>query len=360
MRRGAAMGMLLVLLAGTAGCGARGVSDFRKAIEKTWKLERQGKFDEAVASAQSAAELAGENPKDRDRALFLKARMLVKAGRLDEAMALFLSLSEKAFEESMRGRAIYEMGLIENGRGNRQAARKHFLTLIRKYPDHGLCSVALKKTMLIVEETQGKGAVRPLLLGLLPQALKSSFGDDVLWELAKLEKKAGNPDEAVKYLLMIHKAYPYPKGGAAFEYLFLLSEIEEERKNYEKAIDWLQTVADTTEKSYLLGDYNDDAKAQALLRMGRIYFEKMNRPEDAYKTFMKVVKLNWTIRSDDGLWWAAKIRFSQGRGKDACKLLGKLVKKYTYSNYLRKSLKLLQGSECAGGMDEPTDENAAP
>ena len=220
--------------------------------------------------------------------------------------------------------------------------------------------MALKKTMLIVEESQGKGAVRPLLLGLLPEALKSTFGDDVLWELAKLEKEAGNPDEAVKYLLMIHKAYPYPKGGAAFEYLFLLSEIEEERKDYEKAIDWLQTVADTTEKSYLLGDYNDDAKAQALLRMGRIYFEKMNRPEDAYKTFMKVAKLNWVIRSDDGLWWAARVRFSQGRSHDACKILAKLVKKYTYSNYLRKSLKLLQGSECAGGTDEPSLENTEP
>jgi tetratricopeptide (TPR) repeat protein len=354
------MGALLVLVAGAAGCGARGISDFRKALETTWKLERQGQFDEAAASAQKAADLAGENPKDRDRALFLKARMLVKAGRLDEAMEIFLSLSESAFEESMRGRCIYEMGLIENSRGNRQAARKHFLTLIRKHPDHGLCSVALKKTMLIVEETAGKGAVRPLLLELLPGALKSSFGDDVLWELAKLEKKSGNLDEAEKYLLMIHKAYPYPKGGAAFEYLFLLSEIEEERKNYEKAVEWLQTIADTTEKSYLLGDYNDDAKAKALLRMGRIYHEKMGRHEDAYKTFMKVAKLNWAIRSDDGLWWAARVRFSQGRSHDACKLLAKLVKKYTYSNYLRKSLKLLQGSECAGGAEEIVDETAAP
>jgi tetratricopeptide (TPR) repeat protein len=343
--RGARSIAALAIAGAALSCGPR-VSDYRKAVEEAWSLERKGQFEEAVAAAGKAAGLA-EDPRDRDEALFLKARLLAEAERYDEARTIFVELRKSAVEESMRGRAIYELGLIALAEGNKGEARTYFLALIREYPDHGLCSVALKKTMVIVEETGGEPAVRSLLSGLLGDALESSFGDDVLWELAKLDKKAGRLAKAESWLLMIHKAYPYPKGGAAFEYLFLLAEVKEEQGKLEEAVAWLQTVADTTETSYVIGDYNDDAKAQALLKMGKLYFQKMNSPDKAYETFMKVVKLDWATRSDDGLWWAAQVRFAQNRGKEGCELLSKLVKKYDVSNFKRKSLKIIQGSQCA-------------
>jgi tetratricopeptide (TPR) repeat protein len=351
--RRTAITLLVLLLSAAAPMCGRPLGPYERAIHKAWELERKGEFLDAAALAQKAADIAAGGKKklkgEREKiaALFLKAHLLMEAGKYDEAREVLLWLGANAREATDKGRAIYDLGLVETALGDRQAAKKQFLKLIAEYPDHGLCSVALKKTMFTVKESEGEGAVKALLLKLLPDALKSSFGDDVLWELAKLEKKNGRLDEAEKYLLMIDKGYPYPIGGAVFEYLFLLAEIEEERGNFQKAIGWLQKIVDTAEPSYILGDYNDDPKARALILIGRIYLEKKKDPEKAYETFMKVVKLGWKTRSDDGLWWAAEARFAQGRSEEACGLLGKLVDKFEYSNFRRESLKVLQSDLCS-------------
>jgi len=336
------------------GCAAR-YGDFEKTIHEAWNFERKRNYIEAINQIQKAIKIL-DNAKDKDSpaikrnriwVLLYQGRLLVKVGDYENARKIFEWVEENAMDYSDRGRALYEKGLIEEKIGNREEEKKIFLQFIKKYPEHGLCSIALKKIMFIVEESSGREGLRSFLESLLADALKTSFGDDILWELAKLEKKAGNFERAENYLLEIDKKYPYPKGGTAFDYLFLLAEMEKERGNYEKAIQWLRKVEKTGEIPHLIGSYGESDKAKTLLALGKIYLEDLHQPDKAFKEFMKLVKLDFKTSSDDGLWWASQALFSQGNEKEACDLLRKLVKKYEYSNFKRESLSVLQSQKCS-------------
>lgn len=337
----------LILLV-VSSCSYAGKTEFERAIEKGFALEREKKFQESAEMMLEARKIAEKAERDKDAiyAEFLRGKMLEKAGLTEEAIKIYMSIESYSNDYSTKGRAIYEAGNLYYINGNIGKAERLFLKFVKLYPDHGLCSVALKKLMLIEEEKYGTKSVKTLLLSLLPEALTTSFGDDILWELAKLEEKEGNMQSAKNYLLKLDKLYPYPSGGSAFEYLFMLSEIEYKAGRFEVAIQWLKKITFTAEKSYLIGDYNDDAKATALIKIGRIYLEKLNQPRRAYKFFMKVVKLGWPARADDGLWWASQSLLAENQNEKACKLISRLIDKYPYSNYRRKSLELFRSGIC--------------
>jgi len=335
-----------LLVAAQAGCASRTPAAYAQAIDAAWKLERGKQYLEAAQAAGEAAAAAGVEADDREEALLFQARMLAKAGKPDGAAAILRGIVETTKDGGMRGRAIYDLGLLALAAGDGAGALARFLRLVKEHPDHGLASSALKKSMVIVGKEGGEGAVRELLEGLLPGALASSFGDDVLWELAKLEEKAGNLAAAKKHLLAIDASYPYPVGGAAFECLFMLADIAEEEGDLAGAVAWLEKIAATAEKSYVIGEYGDDAKAKALLAAGKIYLEKLGKPAEAYACFDRVVKLKWETRSDDGLWWASKARFAQGRDQEGCALLEKLVETYAYSNFRKESFAALAAPPC--------------
>ena len=336
----------ILLLSAAGACGWPPITSFQIALNSAWELERQWKYEEAAEAAQKAADIAGDNKEDRDNALMFKGKMLLRAKKYEEAKACFIELNKIGVTYAVRGRALYELGLMEYFRGNRKESVKWFLRLIKEYPEHGLCNLGLKRTLRIITKDEGEAAAKTLLLELLPDALKTSFGDDVMWELAKIAKKKGNLSSAKKYCLTIHKAYPYPIGGVAFDCFYMLSDIGREERNHEESIGWMEKMLDICEGTAFFGAFNYAFKVKAYIRMGRIYLEDMNQPEDAYDMFMKGVKINWSTLSDNALWWAAHTRFTQGRNEDGCKLLERLQKKFTYSNYGSKAQKILDGEKC--------------
>ena len=337
---------VVLLLSAASACGYPPITPFQIALNSAWELERQWKYEEAAEAAQKAADIAGDNKEDRDNALVYKGKLLVRAKKYEEAEACFIELNKIGATYAVRGRAFYELGLMEYFRGSRKESVKWFLRLIKEYPDHGLCNLSLKRTLRIITKDEGEAAAEALLLELLPDALKTSFGDDIMWELAKIAKKKGNFPSAKKYCVTILKAYPYPIGGVDFDCYYMLSDIGREERNHDEAIGWMEEMLDICEGTALFGDFNSALKVKAYMRMGQIYLKDMNQPDDAYDMFMKGVNIKWSTLSDNALWWAAHTRFTQGRNEDGCKLLERLQKDYSYSNYGSKAQKILDGEKC--------------
>ncbi|MFH1438107.1 MAG: tetratricopeptide repeat protein [Pseudomonadota bacterium] len=340
----------VLLLSAAGACGYPPITPFQIALNSAWELERQWMYEEAAEAAQKAADIAGGNKEDRDNALIFKGKMLVRAKKYEEARACFIELHKIGATYAVRGRTLYELGLMEVFLGDRKKSLEWFLLLIKEYPEHGLCNLSLKRILRIVTKDEGEAAAEALLLELLPDALKTSFGDDVMWELAKMAKKKGDLSSAKKYCLTILQAYPYPIGGVAFDCYYMLSDIGREERNHEESIGWMKKMLDICEGTAFFGDFNSAIKVKAYIRMGRIYLEDMKQPEDAYESFMKGVKINWSTLSDNALWWAALARFAQDRNEDGCKLLERLQKDYAYSNFGRKAQKILDGEKCKNNL----------
>ena len=96
--------------------------------------------------------------------------------------------------------------------GELDEAEVQFLILLKEHPEHGLALTGLYRLKKLVRDRAGDDAVRSLLESLLEDALETSFGDDILWELYAWHYKHGQLDEAEAYLLAIRSSFPFPTG----------------------------------------------------------------------------------------------------------------------------------------------------
>jgi tetratricopeptide (TPR) repeat protein len=326
-------------------------SQCQSALDEAQALAGEGRVTEAAALLAEAAGSASK-PEHRDKLLFQQGLVLARAGLGEEALGVWDPLYKTTGDENIAGRIVYEKGMLARSQGELGEAERWFMCMVTDHPEHGLALMGLLRLEKLVRERAGDDAIRTLLESLLGDALKTSFGDDVLWELSAWHRDHGEDEEAKAYLLAIRFSYPFPTGGRASDALFELATLAEKQKKWKEAIGYLEEVAGPIGKSPFIGSSSGGEKARALMRMGRIYEDHLGDPETALKLYMEVAGMpDLETMNDDALLEAARVLVGMGRNEKACKILGRLLRDFPYSNKRKKAKKMLVQASCPGVDD---------
>jgi tetratricopeptide (TPR) repeat protein len=310
-------------------------------------MEASGRVEEAAALLVEGAEKATK-PDHRDHLLFQAGLVLARAGLAEEAVAIWDPLYASTESETLPGRILYEEGMLARAQGKGEEAEARFLALVKKHPEHGLALTGLLRLEKLVGKRAGDEAVRALLESLLEDALKTTFGDDVLWELYAWHHAHGQLDEAKSYLLAIRFSYPFPTGERAGDALLALASLAEERGDWDEAIHYLKEVIGPIGKAPVIGGSGGTGKAKALLRLGGIYEKHVGDKKTALGLYMEVARMpELETMNDDGLLEAARVLVDMGQTKKACGHLRKILEEFPYSNKRKKAAKLMAAAGCA-------------
>jgi tetratricopeptide (TPR) repeat protein len=310
----------------------------------------------ASGRASAAAALLGEGASlatktdHRDRLLFQQGLILARAGLAQEALAVWDPLYDSTSSETLPGRIAYERGMLARAEGDLAESEKQFLLLIKNHPEHGLALTGLFRLEKLVMDRAGDTAVRALLESLLEDALKTSFGDDVLWELYEWHYEHEEYEEAEAYLLGIRASYPFPTGERSGDAMLALASLAEEQGDWDEAIGYLKEIIGPIGKAPVIGASGGSGKAKALIRLGRIYEEHIGDKKTALSLYMEVVRMpELETMNDDGLLEAARVLFEMGQPDKACAHLKDLLDDFPYSNKRKKAVKMMKEAGCEAG-----------
>jgi tetratricopeptide (TPR) repeat protein len=301
-------------------------------IEEAGALAAEGRVEQGAALLAEAA-AAAEHDDDRDQLLFQQGLLYARALMVDEAMSVWTALYESTTTDNLPGRIAYEQGMLMREVGELAQAERHFTRVVTEHPEHGLADTALLRLQKLVRERAGDQAERELLEGLLPGALESDFGDDVLWALYVWHRDHGEDEVARQYLLAIRKSYPFPTGGRCVDALFALARMAEDEGRYDKVEQYLREIIGPTGESPLIGSSAGGARAEALLWLGRIYEAQHGDLETALSLYEEVVTMGeLTTIGDDGLFEVARVLHEMGEDERACTRIEQLFEDFPYSN----------------------------
>ncbi len=341
MKRAIAMAAFVAL----AGCGHR-PGNIQGTVNEANALFAEGRIEEAAKLMQAAASDA-DTPVNHDDLLFQLGLMYARARMVEEAFAVWDPLYESTGLDAIQGRIVFEKGMLMRAVGELDQAEHWFTLMIVEHPTHGLTDTALLRLQMLVRDRAGDEAERALLEKLLPGALESTFGDDVLWALYVWHHEHGQDATAKQYLLAIRKSYPYPTGGRIVESLFALADMAEAEKDWKEAEMYLTDIIGPIGKSVLIGGSSGSSKAKALFKLGRIYEKELGDPETAMDMYMMVVKMeDLETVSDDGLIEVARVLMETGEMEKACEKLEELFDGYPYSNKRKKAQKMAVEAGC--------------
>ena len=340
MRRLPLLGCVLVATACAHPCQCHSIQEAASAMAEA------GRTVEAAQLLDEGAKLATKQD-HHDHLLFQQGLILARAGLEAEALAVWDPLYESTTSETLPGRIVFEKGMLARELGKHAEAEEQFLLLVTKHPEHGLALTGLFRLEKLVRERAGDQAVLDLLESLLEDALKTSFGDDILWELYAWHYAHGELDEAEAYLLAIRSSYPFPTGERSGDALLALASLAEERGDWDEAIDYLKEVIGPIGKAPVIGASGSTGKAKALIRLGRIYEEHIGDYGTALELYMEVVRMpELETMNDDGLLEAARVLVVMSKPEKACKHLETLLEDFPYSNKRKKALELMGKAGC--------------
>lgn len=233
---------------------------FIEVLSKNGKYSNLAKINLAVINShqKNYAEadkvlLSFEGTKDEIYAKFELAKSKIREEKYKEALEIFRGLENSV----SRKYVLLETARIKNKLGLHKEAFKYLNALIeegdsldkrlalaekaRAFYDIGEFGESKKIYLdLLRNQTTFKVEVKELTI---PENLNYmgnlSVRDELLIELSRVERKLGNTESAIKYLFMV---------GNEREKIFAISElidIETERKNYSKALEYVSLIENT-------------------------------------------------------------------------------------------------------------------
>jgi len=267
--------------------------------------------DEYVPSQPSPAEVEWE-----------RCHQLERDGQTVDALACYQSqcAATPVYERSCydRSRLLYAAGRTAEGR----AATAEFLV---RFPGNPLCQPAAKRLGRDYR-TAGAYDAGAAELGRLAAATAGTDAEDsIRYELARLHREAGQLEAEVSELEAIVELGRW-ESQLWDDALWRLIEIQREQGRPSEEERLVRKLIATREEARLIGRHNSPFLDDAQLRLGQLLLER-GEHRAAYRAFMDLWGWETSRMRDDGLLWAAKTRIEQGRTKDACKQLGKLLDK---------------------------------
>lgn len=262
-------------------------------------------------------------------------------GSADEALAGY---DEMCRRRPPYPRACYDLSRLLFELERFAEAREASTSFIVEYPEHALAPTAAKRLGRHYAEA-GRIAEGVAALTDLARTVDGTDAEDsVRYEIARLHRAAGDlaAEAAALQPIVAMDRWDSQLWNDA---IWRLIEVRSEQGDRAAEERLLEELLDTRESSYLIGSYTTGYHDDAMLRLGRLRLDD-GRLDEAYDIFIELSRWDTSRERDDGLLWAARARLAQGRERDACKLLGRLLEKMPDASCHRDAKRLFATSGC--------------
>ncbi len=329
MRRLLALSLLCLM-----GCGGPAYGDaFLVPFRAAQRAQSSGRYLEAAERFAAAAEGA-QRLKDRDEALFMRARMLERAERWSEAKTAYAALKKVSPDGPRTARAAYDAATVEIERGDAERGWAELAVAIRRYPDHGSARRALELWCEHTAATRGEPALRQEL-STWTELKTTELGQRLHYERARSFEREGDHEAARAAYLETARVRPYPKGNLTDDGYWHAARLAHADGDHVAALAALREMLSDREGS-VGGSYVRPRFPAAQMRIGEVYRDGLGDFARAREAFRQThVDYPDSVLADDAAWQETLMARRLEDTGGACDAARSLKREHPQSRYLR-------------------------
>ena len=339
-------GCIVVALVAWGGCSAPATLP---ELVRAEQLADHGDVDGAVREYHAAqAQCRRLSPERRARqacsdALLGEAEALDRAGRTDDAIAVYQAVPSRVVDDPMTAAtATYRAATLLLPRGNTAEAWTLLWQVVTDWPDEPLASDALK---LLLDDGRARDprALADQFGKLLTPLADTEVGDNLVWSLAQLE---ANELANLPAARSLYDRIPvdYPASGLRDDARWFAAQVSLQLGDANGAVTRLRALLATREVALGPGSYFSIWLDDAQLELGRVLRDQLHDPPGAIAAFERLPKdyPASTLR-DDALYELAVTANAAGDSPRACRAIAALRKQFPDSKRVESTRELARG-----------------
>lgn len=326
----------LVLLAASAGatvaCAPNRGAAYEKALAEARRANHAGRFDTAADRFDEAARTA-KVARDGVYARYEAALARARAGDVARASRELRAIADAKPPNAYSAQAAFKAAVLA-GESDPSAGYAELEAVALRWPETGVARVALTRILRHDDEV-GPAKTLAHLDALAPKVAKTALEEDVAYERAKRIAELGRTEEARSSFVAVADRWPYPGGNYFDDALYRASEMEETLGRYKEAIGHLERLLSFRERSVTIGSYERPRYIPAMLRIAKLYEERLGDRQKARETLHRLyADFETSTLRDDALWREAELWQKDGDKDTACARLSTLTSDFPDSRYV--------------------------
>lgn len=322
-----------VLLVALAACAPNRGDEYTKSLAEARRAHTAGRFADAAAKYDDAAKQA-KVPRDAIYMRYEAALARARAGDVARAAAELRAIATAKPPNAYSAQAAFKAADLAID-ADPAAGHGELAAIPIEFPDSGVAQVAVVRLARWDDQHGGPAKAIERLDAMRPKVKGRNVEETVLYERAKRLAVLEKQQEARDAFLDIAQRWPYPFGSFFDDSLYRASEMEEKLGRPREAIAHLENLLSHREVSSFMGSYERPRYIPAILRIAKLYEEKLNdrgKARDALHRLYAEFKTS-TLR-DDALWREAELWRKDGDTGKMCDRLDTLASDFPDSRYV--------------------------
>lgn len=333
------LGMALTCILGA--CSAPALPpDYGKAEQ----LEREGRFEEALAVYEGAANSCKKRPADCAVTRMRVAQMQIRMGRTRQAVDTLIRLEQREGRGLREGaRAMGRAADLLAKLGHWDRAMALWWHLVDHYPETLAADDALARIVSRYKAQKRLWDLVPLLRQRYLRLRRQDIGDNLLFEAGRILEKGTTEDKNLAVELYVQITLDYPEGGLRDNAWMAAADIRRKQGRFSDAISLYQKLLATREDAFGGASYHSEFLDDAHLAIGKIWLLDLHNPARAVAAFRELVNgLPTSVLRDDAQFWIVLAELERGREEVARQEFAVLERKFPRSKFRREAAALAQ------------------
>jgi tetratricopeptide (TPR) repeat protein len=279
----------LLLSLSAASCATRQADD----VWHRWLLDADADYDYGhYARAQSIyARLADTAPDPSLRRYidFKLALITAAEGDPDAATTRLRALADDPHPDGdpWSSQALYAIAGLQADRGDEDAARATTLTVIRRFPDDAITLRALQDLLRAHRRRGDIAAAQATLAGLFADLSETTLGDNLLFELARIElDDLKRPAQAEDLLTRHIQSFPF--SPLRDDVTMRLAHLLRDQGRPLEALTHLEWLAAQHDAAWSFGSYDSTLRDDAMLLRAQLFLA-VGAPESAFDEYARLL-----------------------------------------------------------------------
>lgn len=316
-----------------AACAPNRGDEYMRSLAEARRAYTAGRFADAAAKYDDAAKQA-KVPRDAVYMRYEAALARARAGDVARAATELRAIATAKPPNAYSAQAAFKVADLAID-SDPAAGHAELAAIPIEFPDSGVAQVSVVRLARWDDEHGGPAKALERLDAMLPRVKGRIVEQTVAYERAKRLAVLERHSQARDAFLDIAQRWPYPFGSFFDDSLYRASEMEEKLGRPREAIGHLENLLSHREVSSFMGSYERPRYIPAVLRIAKLYEEKLNdrgKARDALHRLYAEFKTS-TLR-DDALWREAELWRKDGDTGKMCDRLDTLASDFPDSRYV--------------------------
>jgi tetratricopeptide (TPR) repeat protein len=333
MRAVTSVALIVVAAVGLGACAPNRGDEYTKSLAEARRAHTAGRFADAAAKYDDAAKQA-KIPRDAIYMRYEAALARARAGDVARAATELRAIATAKPPNAYSAQAAFKAADLAID-SDAAAGHAELAAIPIEFPDSGVAQVSVVRLARWDDEHGGPGKAIERLDAMLPKVKGKNVEQTILYERAKRLAVLGKHEEARDAFLDIASRWPYPFGSFFDDSLYRASEMEEKLGRPREAVAHLENLLSHREVSSFMGSYERPRYIPAVLRIAKLYEEKLNDRGKAREALHRLYsEFKTSTLRDDALWREAELWRKDGDNGKMCDRLDTLASDFPDSRYV--------------------------